>query len=203
MGNTPNNNFPYPEPTDLVKDGAQAIEDLADAIDTTLGVYAPVSSGLTLINTTSFSGVSSQSINNCFNASYRNYRIFLDFTCSGTLDINFRLRVGGVDNSTASSYNRQNFDMDGNIGAGNRLASNQHLMGGGASTAVNMITMDVTRPFLADTTGFNIFNQRSQNNAWLMLAAGYHNQSVSYDGITLLTSANNITGQISVFGYNA
>ena len=40
MGNTANNNWPYPESTDLVKDGATAIENLADAIDTTLGVYS-------------------------------------------------------------------------------------------------------------------------------------------------------------------
>jgi hypothetical protein len=41
MGNTANNNWPYPESTDLVKDGATAIENLADAIDTTLGVFTP------------------------------------------------------------------------------------------------------------------------------------------------------------------
>jgi hypothetical protein len=45
MGNTANNNWPYPESTDLVKDGATAIENLADAIDTTLGVYTPVDLG--------------------------------------------------------------------------------------------------------------------------------------------------------------
>jgi hypothetical protein len=54
MGNTPNNNFPFPESTDLVKDGAQAIEDLADAIDTTLGVYS--ASGITLLSTTTLTG---------------------------------------------------------------------------------------------------------------------------------------------------
>jgi hypothetical protein len=70
MGNTANNNWPYPESTDLVKDGATAIENLADAIDTTLGVFVP-STGLTLINTTSFSGVS-QSINDVFSATYDN-----------------------------------------------------------------------------------------------------------------------------------
>lgn len=35
MGNT-TRGFPYPEPTDLVTDGAQAIEDLANAIDTNM-----------------------------------------------------------------------------------------------------------------------------------------------------------------------
>ncbi len=33
--------------------------------------------GLTLINTTSFSGVATQSINDCFSTTYDNYKIFL------------------------------------------------------------------------------------------------------------------------------
>jgi hypothetical protein len=57
MGTTTNNGWPTPVATDLVKDGWEAIKDLGDAIDTTLGVYAPSTSGLTLINTTSFSAV--------------------------------------------------------------------------------------------------------------------------------------------------
>jgi hypothetical protein len=64
MGTTTNNGWTYPESTDLVKDGATAIQTLADDIDTTLGVYADP--GLVLLNTTSFSGVASQSINSMF-----------------------------------------------------------------------------------------------------------------------------------------
>jgi hypothetical protein len=152
--------------------------------------------------TVSFSAASTVSLNNVFNSTYKNYKIFVDFTASTTLDINFRLRANNSDNSTASSYNRQNMDANGSTLSSFRFAQTEHLMGGGASTAVNMITMDITRPFLADTTGFNIFNQRSQSNAWMMLASGFHNQSVSYDGITLLASTGNITGSISVYGYN-
>lgn len=36
MGTTSNFGFPFPEDTDLVRDGAQAIEDLADAVDATV-----------------------------------------------------------------------------------------------------------------------------------------------------------------------
>ncbi len=36
MGVTPIYSLPYPEPTDLVRDGADAIKDLADAIEQTL-----------------------------------------------------------------------------------------------------------------------------------------------------------------------
>jgi hypothetical protein len=80
MGTTTNNGWLTPESNRFVKDGWEAIKDLADAIDTTLGVYAPSTSGLTLINTTSFSGVASQSVNDVFSATYDNYRINLMLT---------------------------------------------------------------------------------------------------------------------------
>jgi hypothetical protein len=56
MGTTTNNGWPYACCNDLLKTAGKLLKTLADAIDTTLGVYAPSTSGLTLINTTSFSG---------------------------------------------------------------------------------------------------------------------------------------------------
>jgi hypothetical protein len=41
MGTTTNNGWTYPESTDLLKTALLLFKDLADAIDTTLGVYAP------------------------------------------------------------------------------------------------------------------------------------------------------------------
>ena len=49
MGTTANNNWPTPVASDLVKDGWEAIKDLGDAIDTTLGVY--VAAGGTVLQT--------------------------------------------------------------------------------------------------------------------------------------------------------
>jgi hypothetical protein len=95
---TVNNNWPTPVQTDLVKDGWEAIKDLGDAIDTTLGVYAPSTSGLTLINTTSFSAVASQSFNNVFSSTYANYRIVFNIEHTvGLVVLNFRLRASGTD----------------------------------------------------------------------------------------------------------
>jgi hypothetical protein len=45
MPTTTNNGWPTPADTDLVKNGADAIRDLGNAIDTTLGVYTPVNLG--------------------------------------------------------------------------------------------------------------------------------------------------------------
>ena len=52
MPTTTNNGWPTPADTDLVKNGADAIRDLGNAIDTTLGVYSPATPGLVLISTT-------------------------------------------------------------------------------------------------------------------------------------------------------
>lgn len=56
MGTTPNFSFPYPEPTDLVRDGAQNFEDLADAVDST--IFNLPAGGLELIADGTFSGAS-------------------------------------------------------------------------------------------------------------------------------------------------
>jgi hypothetical protein len=102
---TPNYSWPVPTSTDLVKDGATAIEALGDAIDAT--VFALPSAGLTLINTTSFSGVASQSINDVFSTTYDNYLVLVEGVGSGaSSDLNFRLRVGGADASGATDYVR-------------------------------------------------------------------------------------------------
>jgi hypothetical protein len=101
MGTTTNNGWPTPVATDLVKDGWEAIKDLGDAIDTTLGVYAPSTSGLTLLNTTSFSGVSSQTFNDVFSTTYDNYKIIYAAEAGSTVSNTIRLRVSGTDASGA------------------------------------------------------------------------------------------------------
>ena len=86
--------IPYPSSTDLVKDGATAMQNLATAVDN--------KSGLVLLNTTSFTAVASQSINDVFSATYDFYRIIGNLTGSAAAaDLSFRLRVSGADNSSS------------------------------------------------------------------------------------------------------
>jgi hypothetical protein len=105
MPTTTNNGWPTPADTDLVKNGADAIRDLGNAIDTTLGVYSAATPGLVKINTTSFTGVSSQSINSVFSATYTNYQILLTLSAvSNDTNVSLRLRTGGAD-ASGSNYN--------------------------------------------------------------------------------------------------
>jgi hypothetical protein len=59
---TPNYGWTVPTSTDLVKDGATAIETLGDAIDASMNTaLGTKKAGMVLLNTTSFSAVSSVS----------------------------------------------------------------------------------------------------------------------------------------------
>ena len=105
---TTNFGWDIPQSTDLVKDGATAIAALGQDIDTafvdfkggttgqvlkkTSGTdldveWGTASSGLTLINTTSFSAVANQQFNGVFSSTYDNYQINLIYVPSTSLTI--------------------------------------------------------------------------------------------------------------------
>jgi hypothetical protein len=206
MGNTPNNNFPYPESSGLVKDGWEDIKDLATSIDTKLGVYAPSTPGLTLINTTSFSGVSSQSISDVFSSTYANYKIVLSNLKQNPYQtISMRLRVSGSDNSTSNYYHRAiratstTFDT---ISA--NAQSSWDIRATSPNVGMGMAIYDITNPNLTANTIMygNITYTDDDITAIRVFNGGfYFNDTTSFTGFTLIGSGN-ITGRVSVYGYN-
>ena len=206
MGNTPNNNFPYPESSGLVKDGWEDIKDLATSIDTKLGVYAPSTPGLTLINTTSFSGVSSQSISDVFSSTYANYKIVLSNLKQNPYQtISMRLRVSGSDNSTSNYYHRAiratatTFDT---ISA--NAQSSWDIRATSPNVGMGMAIYDITNPNLTANTIMygNITYTDDDVTAMRVFNGGfYFNDTTSFTGFTLIGSGN-ITGRVSVYGYN-
>jgi hypothetical protein len=207
MGTTTNNGWTYPESTDLVKDGATAIETLATNIDTTLGVYAPSTSGLELINTTSFSAVTAFSVNNVFSATYDNYRIVLNFTPSTNANraITFRFRVGGVSESAASYSN-----MSIGLTTGN-AASN---IANAGVTSITLLanayygvsyygTFDIDNPFVTKLKGVTGQSRgETVSNGQSLNVVGFLGNTTSYDGFEILNGTANFTGSISTYGYN-
>ena len=203
---TTNNNWPTPVATDLVKDGWEAIKDLGDAIDTTLGVYAPPATGLTLINTTSFSAVASQSVNNVFSATYANYAIQFTMTQNTTAgNVGFRYRVGGVDDSSANHF----YAITG-LNAG---AAADNLVGNAQTTQLFNKVVATTQagsffnfynPAVALLKSFNVISNgtsaNSSTGSWV--GGGLFNGTTIFDGITFITSAGTMTGTIRVYGYN-
>jgi hypothetical protein len=189
-----------PDNTDLVKDGALAIRTLGNAIDTSMNTaLGTKKAGMVLLNTTSFSGVASQSINDVFSATYDSYKILVQVKSdTGSPDLTLRLRVSGTDASGANTYL---YHRDGSLtttSIDGDFSTTSFLMGSIDDNAQYPAEAIITRPFIAAQTGFHSLGGRYQVATNVF---GFHNQTTSYTGFTLL-AANNITGTVLTYGFN-
>jgi hypothetical protein len=201
MPNTTNYSFPTPADTDLVKNGADAIRDLGDAVDTAMNTaLGTKKSGLVLLNTTSFSGVSTQSFNNVFSSTYDNYKVLITTDSNSDTDMAFRLRVGGADNSTASSYILQRTSGQSTTVSAIRQTNNYFAGINVFNADTNALDLTLYRPFLTKPTLLTAQTQYGLNSAINVSFAGQHNQSTSYDGFTFYGAT--FTGTISIYGFN-
>ena len=200
MPNTTNNNWPTPADTDLVKNGADAIRDLGNAIDTTLGVYSPVTPGLVKINTTSFNGVSTQTFNDVFSTTYDNYKIVIKGTNAGQVAASFRLRVSGTDASGAN-YTFQSIQADSTTVAGVKQSSVTSADFVNLASVMSNAETTLFSPFLAEETSYisnSAFNVSGARNYQF---AGSHSLATSYTGITIIAASGTMTGTMSIYGF--
>jgi hypothetical protein len=235
---TPNYGWVVPTSTDLVKDGATAIETLGDSADatvkalnpeTTLGdisyrsstantntrlaigttgqvltvaggvpSWAAASSGFVLLNTTSFSASASTSINDVFSTTYDNYKIVIYTSADSDRDILLRLRVGGTDNSTASSYVWHRHASFAGTALFSDTSDSYWNIGCSATAAKFPQIVELGNPFIAEATGITATGGR---HTLTQVTTGYHNQNTSYTGFTIFPNTGNITGKVSVYGY--
>jgi hypothetical protein len=162
---------------------------------------------MVLINTTSFSAASSVSINDVFNATYSQYKIYTDLTnVSADSTLYLRLRVSGSDAATnyyygipalassgATSYRFANPATGGFEFGQTDSANNAHKYSG---------RLELFRPFEAVHTTCHIqFNDIT--NAGLISSGaggGYHDGNTSYTGFTIYPSSGNFTGIVAVYG---
>jgi hypothetical protein len=164
--------------------------------------------GLVPITEQTFSTAATVSVNNCFSSTYDNYRLIVSVPTVSAADMNvtLRLRVGGVDNSTASSYVIQKLSAQSTSVAGSVTTSDQPTLMASSSTypTATSAFMDVLGPFQATPTLFT--GNYSQSLSSVALYTGTHtlrhNQSTSYDGFSLITSTGTMTGVLYVYGYN-
>lgn len=209
MATTSNYGWTTPDDSSLVKDGASAIRALGTAIDTSMNTaLGTKKSGLVLLNTTSFSGVSSQSINDVFSTTYDKYKILIDAQCSATPQISMRLRVSGADNSTSNYYftGFYSFSSDTTIGNDNLYKADPDSLfaigiGGTNQTAINV---DLVSPFLSAYTAFvaQSGSISGTNEAYSLNTNGGFTGTTSFTGFTLIPSTGTMSGSVSVYGYN-
>jgi hypothetical protein len=203
---TPNYGWTVPTSTDLVKDGATAIETLGDAIDASMNTaLGTKKAGMVLLNTTSFSGVASISIpQDTFTSTYRNYHIRLNVAGSAATFLKMKLRAAGVD-TTASSYvwsvTRSTY-ASGAFGgySGNGVDFFEITDLTNSTTDVFDSQINIYRPKDAVVTNIAVNGRGSANGATFI--SGSFNATTSFDAITLFPNTGNITGFIQVYGCN-
>ena len=127
-------------------------------------------------------------------------------TGSASLTVGFRLRAAGVDLSSAS-YNtgqffiRENSTTQQNAGTG--VTSVTVCAITNVSNRANMGNIGVYSPQVATGTSIQTYGQSNDTVSGFMLTGGSStNVTTQFDGFTLTPNAGNITGVVSVYGFN-
>lgn len=161
--------------------------------------------GLVHIESQTFSAVASISFNDVFSATFLNYKIISNAKGTTGMGLNFRLRVGGVDNSS-SNYRLQEITADNTSISGSRstgLTSWPNGLGIKQATERNLCILEVANPFEIEFTAarnLNIF-ATSGNIEMRDFSFGI-NVTTSFTGFTAIASTSTMTGSISVYGYS-
>jgi hypothetical protein len=163
-------------------------------------IPASSSSGLTLISKTSFTAVSSHSVNDVFSSTYDNYQILINInSSSATTQVNGRLRVSGTD-TTSSTYVQGGYYSgaytSGATGFFNNstqdkfewVQSHTTYGAGGWVTLFHPFLTQYTK-FVSLTGGSTAFGNQGGNTI-----------TTSFTGFTLFPASGNMTGSVSVYG---
>ena len=156
------------------------------------------------LGTVTFSGCSSVSLNGVFSSTYENYKLLIRInSANSTPALYCRLRVSGTDTSTnyfyaaswrgssTTTFTTDNGDPSSVFVLG-KLGNNHSLT-----------SADISSPFEASYTSFNSLSGAGDNTneGYVMWSGGSQGSTTSFTGFTLLASAGNISGAVSVYGY--
>jgi hypothetical protein len=169
----------------------------ANAVSQTLVLPTDsIQPALVHINTTTFSAVSSASINNCFSATYQNY--LLSVTLENTLGTTnyMRLRVAGSD--SAASYSMRSAYFQSVYGATTETGSVRFGDNGTEKVHVNVNLSDVA--LAAPTSIYASGNDSAPTS--IFATGGVHTLSTAYDGFTIICNTGTFTGTIRAYGYS-
>lgn len=145
------------------------------------------------------SGVSSQSFNDVFSATYTNYKVLInvDSTTSNTL-IRFRFRTASDD--SGNNYGFQVAKVDGTAFTGGRvLGTNAIELIYDTGTGVTNYDLTIYNPNRATTSQITGMAYRYLT---ANILSAENTSATQFTGFTAYPAAGNMTGSISVFGVN-
>jgi hypothetical protein len=140
-------------------------------------------------------------LNNIFTSEFRNYRIVLSGTASGTNPIYYRFTVAGSETATNYSYTL--------VACGPTDAAPTKQLGGTSVsagvtgyfvTASNSYAFDILDPQVADYT--KVISRGLYSTAVSDDSSGVLAANTQFDGMSIFPGAGTFTGVLSVYGYN-
>jgi len=169
----------------------------------TVGPTAAPTSGLVVVKAeTAFTTVASITADNVFTSTYTSYLINIRMLAASGVDVNFKLRVGGV--SASSNYNAQRLTASGASVAAYRPGVNTFaLFFSCAATNVGNVSLVLSGPQLAALTSYTATSNTGVADATLPSLGSYsgnHSTATAYDGIEIL-AADTMTGTYTIYGY--
>ena len=199
----------------LVGDAADAVQRLAigsngnvltvdTAVDGKIKWAAPTGGGgLIKISTNTFSASATVNINSIFSATYKKYKLILQFTASSDdFDLTLRLRASSTDTTT-------NYKSLTNWFTGTQdvveSATTSFMGVRAAGSARNAAEIVLINPF--ESTSTNIISMAygsgipASNNGYGSNVRGIQTGSTSFDGISIIPGAGNITGTCTIYGF--
>jgi hypothetical protein len=198
MAVTPNYSWPVPVNTDYVKDGADAIKDLGDAIDAT--VYGLPSGALALVKSQTIgTAVTSVEVTGAFSATYDNYVITVAGGSASNQNL-LRLQLGATTSNyqfslTYTSYSSGAFNSDvGSAGTAFPFIGSHGPNGNGM--VANILSPNLAKVTRIFANGVTDLSGVAGNTVGLL------NNTTSYTAFTLIPGAGTLTGgTIRVYGY--
>ena len=185
----------------VAPDGVLTLPAVAGTLATTADIPA---AGLIHINTTTFSAVSSVSINSAFSSDYTNYALRIgDLVTAGGANLHFNYRASGVDNTDA--YPRELFlTQNGTIvNSRNDVAAAGYLTSAATDSFTYAVDAEIHSPYLSTPTTILSRSSGSDANGLMQNSVcTRHGVAASYDGITIYIASGSMTGSVSIYGYS-
>jgi hypothetical protein len=157
-----------------------------------------LSSGLVLLNTTSFSGVAAQNVDSLFSSTYLNYKIIIRATYASG-DLKFQGRVGGS-TIAGAAYGHQRVRGDNTTMTVSRSSGNSDWFISEQHSVNSQVVIELGGPNVAENTTGVVQDSRGFNT--INLISLRHDANDQFDGLRIYPTSGTMTGTVSVYGYN-
>jgi hypothetical protein len=169
------------------------------------GLTNSLSSGLVLLNTTSFSGATSQSLSSSLDRTiYNQWRVIMQVYASTSTSLRLRARANTTDVSTGvygASFFADYLGTGKDIfsSSNNSAQATPSVLGGNANNP-SLIAFDID--LLADRAKMRIAGNAFSDDGAKSYFFGYSFDGTNINGFTILPATGTMTGTVSLYGYN-